>query len=82
MKKVFLSALMLTGVMAFAQEPVKPAQPAQVTTSTTTTKEVKPATDAKVAQPADQAKQVKKAETTVKQEKTVEKKADPAKKTN
>jgi hypothetical protein len=80
MKKLLLSALMLTGVVAMAQEPAKTEkQPAQVTQQpATTTKEAKPAT----AQPAVQPKQ---ATTTVKkeavrEEKVEAKKAEPAKK--
>ena len=87
MKKVLLSAMLLTGVMAMAQE--KPAQapaaqPAQTTqtATTTATKEVKPAAQASTpatAQPAQTAT-VQKTEATVKQEKVQTKKADPAKK--
>ncbi len=83
MKKVFLSALLLTGVMAMAQEK-KPtqvtAQPAQTTqTAAPAVKEAKPATTVQ-AQPAAQVAPAKKTETTVKQEKVEVKKADPAKK--
>jgi hypothetical protein len=92
MKKLFLSALMLTGIVAMAQEPTKetPAktqttkteEPAKITpaagTTTTTTTEKKEIKATKPAQVTTQpAAEPKKIETA----KTAEpKKADPAKK--
>jgi outer membrane biosynthesis protein TonB len=83
MKKLFLSALMLTGVVAMAQEPAKETEQS-TTTTTTATEQKAPAKEAKpAAQPATQAQPAapaKKTEATVKEEKTEVRKADPAKK--
>ena len=86
MKKLLLSALMLTGVAAMAQEPAKQtdqsqqqpvqtAQPAQPAPDQVKPEPVQPAAQ---AQPAKT--RTKKTEATVKEEKTEVKKADPAKK--
>ncbi|RYJ43968.1 hypothetical protein [Flavobacterium beibuense] len=72
MKKLFLSALMLTGVMAFAQE--QPKAQTQTQQQPAKTEEVKPA---ETAQP--QKAEEKKAEA-VKPEEKATRKAEPAKK--
>lgn len=87
MKKLLLSALLLTGVLATAQETKKPATTATPAQTTTTTTEVKkdatPATATSStttttqAQPA--ATTATKVEATTKEDKTVAKKAEPAK---
>jgi hypothetical protein len=85
MKNLFLGALMLTGVMAFAQEPAQTTptqQPAQPVKKEVKAEEAKPAAQTQ-AQPAAQTQAAaadKKAEATVKEDKAVAKKADPAKK--
>lgn len=82
MKNLFLGALMLAGTAAFAQEqPAKQTTTNQTTTTTTqqpAKTETKPANQAQ-SQPA---KATTKTEAVVKEEKTTEKKAEPAKKSN
>ncbi|WP_294824138.1 hypothetical protein [uncultured Flavobacterium sp.] len=91
MKKLFISALMLTGMVAMAQETTTQtqaetttkAQPAQTTQTTTPARtEAKPAAKAQTAQPAQQPVAIKKTEATVKEEKADVKKAEPSKKSN
>lgn len=86
MKKLFISALMLTGVVAMAQEQPAKVQPAKQPVqkseqAATTKKEATPATVVK-AQPAAETKVAAPAKvaTPAKEEKTEAKKADPAKK--
>lgn len=92
MKNLFLSVLMLTGIAAFAQEPVKQTT-TQTTTNTTQTQQLQqPAQNTQAAtvkqaklQPSAAATTTtteRKSEAVVKEEKVTEKKAQPAKKTN
>jgi hypothetical protein len=86
MKNLILGAIMLTGAVAFAQEPAKQTQQTQSSTTTTTTtpaNQSQPAqqpqkADAKAAQPATTERRTE----AVREERnvTTEKKADPAKK--
>ena len=87
MKKLFVSALMLTGVVAMAQEPAKQAttqqqpqtqqQPAQQAPA----QQAKPAAEVQTqAQQAKPAANAQKPEATVRNDKAEAKKADPAKK--
>lgn len=77
MKKLFVSALLLTGLLATAQEPVK--KQTQTTTQSTTTT-ARPASDSTATATAP-AQTTVKTEATTKEEKAVPKKAEPAKKT-
>ena len=74
MKNLFVSALLLTGLIATAQEPVKK----EIKTTTQSTTTAKPATDTTAT--AAPAQTTVKTEATTKEEKAVPKKAEPAKK--
>jgi len=95
MRNLFLSAMMLTGVIAFAQEqPAKQApqttkQPVQSDTikragvqSQDNLKTGEPATSPTTVTPAKKEDAPLKSDATIRKERTVEKKAEPAKKAN